>query len=170
MAHHREFHTLPLSPRETAYLEEVSSSRTGSVLRARRAAMLLKYSKGVPITEIARLFRCGVKNAELWIEKAIQQEVLAARQKAAKGRDLRAITPEMMDWVDEVYFQNPRKFGYACVVWPISLLAQHVRDHCREAGHHALAGVRSAELEQLMVKHRARPKHARQMAATSSVG
>lgn len=170
MEHHNEIHPLPLTERETAYLKEVASNRSGSVLRARRAAMLLKYSKGVPITEIARTFRCTARSAGQWIDKAILQEVVAPRQKDAKGRDLRAITPEMLDWVDGLSCQRPESFGYACAVWPPSLLAQHVRDHCRAAGHHALAGVSSVELETLMGRHRARRKRAESPPVTSNAG
>lgn len=164
----KEIHTLPLTAREIAYLEEVSSARSGSVLRARRAAMLLQYSNGVPIPEIARTFRCNARSVEHRINKAILQEVLVARRKDAKGRDLRAITPAMLDWVHWLSCQNPGHYGYSCAMWPASLLAQHVRDHCRDAGHHALAGLRCAELERLMKRHRARSTHTEPLAAANA--
>ena len=168
--HHHEIPILPLTEQETAYLEEVARSRSESVLRARRAAMLLKYSNGIPISAIARTFRCSAISAEQGIDKAIQQEVVAARKKAGKGRDLRGITATMMDWVHDLACKSPRAFGYACATWPPSLLAQHVRDHCGAAGHHALAGLSCAELEGLMARDGRRSKRTRRLSATGSSG
>jgi len=123
--------------------------------------MLLKYAQGIPISAIARRYRCSAMVAEENIEMALRQEVIAAREKEHKKFDRREVTTEMMDWILDLSCQNPRSLGYKCVEWPPSLLAQHVRDHCRAVGFHALAGVRCNELAGLL----ARNKSLREMAS-----
>lgn len=152
MSHKQKNPTLPLTEQENAYLEDLSRSRSGSVLRARRAAMLLKYAHGVPITAIAREFRCSAATVDSNIDMALRQEVFSARAKDLKNRSRRVVTAEMMNWIRNLSCQNPRNLGYSCVEWPASLLAQHIRDHCRAAGYHALAGLRSSEIAALLAR------------------
>lgn len=160
MNHQRPNTTLPLSPQELAYLGNLSNCRSGSVLRVRRAAMLLKYAEGVSISKIAKSYRCSTVNVEQNIDKALRQEVFCAREKDYKKHVQCAVTPEMMDWVRALSCQNPRNLGYSCVEWPASLLAQHVRDHCRAAGYHALAGLRCTELAGILVQDTWHPEMA----------
>lgn len=150
MPHSLKFSPLPLTAEETRFFEDLSRSRSGSILRVRRAAMLLEYVNGTPISEIGRHFRCDATVVERNIDKALRQEVLSVRKRDGRKRDLRAVTEEMAGWVYELSCQNPRNLGYSCVEWPPSLLAQHVRDHCRAAGHHALAKLSGAEVSRIL--------------------
>ncbi len=152
MLHDNQNSVLPLSDEEMEYLDNLSKSRSASVLRARSAAMLLRYADGIGISDIARAYRSSVTDVNRSIDKALRQEIFSAREKSLKKRNTRAITKEMVEWVRDLSYQNPRNLGYSCVEWPVSLLAQHVRDHCRAVGYHALAGLRCVEMGRLLAR------------------
>lgn len=154
MPQKNETFTVFLEVQETRHLEVLSTSHSASRMRVRRAAMLLRYVNGVPISDIAQTFRCSALNVEQSIDKALQQEVLSAREKEREKNASRAITLEMVAWVYHVSCQNPGTLGYTFTEWPSSVLAQHVRNSCRAAGYHALAGLRSVELTALLAKHK----------------
>lgn len=144
---------LRLTATETAHLKAVCNSRSVSILRARRAAMLLDFCNEVPVCEIARSFRTGCAEVERYLDKAILQEVLTPREKVRQRRVARAITPEAAEWVRDASFQKPGDLGYSFGQWSHPLLAMHVRNHCRAAGHNALAKLSSGEVSRLLARH-----------------
>lgn len=141
---------LKLTHSETIHLETLSNSRSVSILRARRAAMLLDYCDEVPVCEIARSFRTGCAEVERYIDKALREEVLEPREKIKRKSDAQVFTAEVVAWVCDLARQDPRALGHASAQWSKSLLAEHIRKHCRTMGHHALADLKYRDITQFV--------------------
>ena len=62
----------------------------------------------------------------------------------------RAITPEAQAWIRQLSEQTPVAFGYRSEAWNLTLLAFHVRSHCRAAGYPALASLTYRSLSNLL--------------------
>jgi len=65
-------------------------------------------------------------------------------------RRRRTITPEAQEWVWGLRDHSPQEFGYAAAAWSVTLLAIHVRSHCRAEGHPSLAGLTYGALSRLL--------------------
>ena len=65
-------------------------------------------------------------------------------------RRSRTITPEAQEWVQDLSRITPQAFGYSTAVWSMTLLAAHIRSHCRAAGHPSLAGLTYGALSRLL--------------------
>lgn len=148
---------LSLTREEEARLRQLSQSRLESGARVQRAQMLLRYAQGESVSAIASALNTNRPKVERCIGKALQLGVQAALQDLP-GRGRRArLKEEDKAWVVNLACQKPKDLGYAQELWTTRLLANHVRQHCRAAGHGNLAQLGRGTVSKILAAHPVRP-------------
>ena len=122
-------------------LEQISKSRTESSVRIERAKMILEYSKGATVSEIARQLLTNRPKVERCIDKALQLGALTALDDLPRSGKPPDITPEAKAWLVDLACQKPKELGYSFELWTNRLLAKHAREHCKKKGHPSLARI-----------------------------
>jgi len=126
---------LKLTEEESTWLQQLSQSRSEAAGRVQRAEILLRYHTGETVSAIAAALRTHRPRVERCIAKALELGIRPALQDLP-GRGRRpALSVEARAWVVALACQKPKELGYAQELWTTRLLAQHVRKHCRAAGH-----------------------------------
>jgi transposase len=148
---------LSLVREDEAWLRQLSQSRSESVARVQRAQILLRYAQGETVSAIAAGLDTNRPKVERCISKALQLGVRVALQDLP-GRGRRArLSEEDKTWVVDLACQKPKDLGYAQELWTTGLLAQHVRKHCRPAGHGNLAKLARGTVSKILAAHPVRP-------------
>jgi transposase len=73
-----------------------------------------------------------------------------------RGRPAR-ISDEDKAWAVNLACQKPKDLGYAQELWTTRLLAKHIRNHCRAAGHPNLAKLGRGTVSKILAAHPVRP-------------
>ena len=113
----------------------ISKSKTEEARKVQRAKILLLYMEGVSIPAIGK--QVGLSKVSVYdcIDKALSFGVIAALVDLT-GRGAPAeISDEDHAWVTSIACQSPVDHGYAHETWTYSLLADHIRKHCEQAGY-----------------------------------
>lgn len=153
----RQKEPLVLTAGEQEKLEEIAHSRTQSVQRVERAKMLLWYAAGEPVSTIAQKLRINRPRVYRCINKALEVGALTALRDLP-GRGMKSkITPEAKTWLLSVACQKPKDLGYAQELWTTRLLAQHIRQHCREARHPSLAKIGRGTVSKICSRAKLKP-------------
>jgi transposase len=148
---------LRLEPETERQLSEISRSRTEPRQRVERATMLLKYAQGETVSAIARDLRTNRPRVERCLNKALQLGVwLALSDLPGRGRPARLSDADRA-WVVSLACQKPKDLGYSYELWTTRLLAEHVRQHCVQAGHPALRKLGRGTVSKLLARQRVRP-------------
>jgi transposase len=129
---------LKLSDNEKEALMSLAQSRSESAGRVQRAAILLRYQAGETVSEIARDLGTNRPRVERCVAKALELGVAQALSDLP-GRGRRpALTAEARAWVVSLACRKPKDCGYAQELWTTRLLAKHVREYSKAAGHSCL--------------------------------
>ena len=148
---------LRLGAGEIEMLTTLSQSRSESAGRVQRASMLLRYHAGDTVSEIARALHTNRPRVERCVSKALD---LGAAQALVDlpGRGRRpAMTAEARAWVVSLACRKPKDLGYAQELWTTRLLAQHVRNHCKTAGHRSLAKLGRGTVSKILRANQVQP-------------
>lgn len=122
-----------------------------------RAQILLRYSQGETVSAIATVLRTHRPKIERCLSKALQLGVRAALEDLpGRGRPAR-ISDEEKTWVVNLACQKPKQLGYAQELWTTRLLAKHIRNHGRAAGHEHLAKLGRGTVSKILAAHPVRP-------------
>lgn len=148
---------IKLNPDIRVSLERISRSRTESAHRIERAKILLLYADGFTVSAIARSLRTNRPKVERSIDKALQLGALAALEDVPRSGRPAVISPEAKTWVISLACQKPKELGYTEELWTTRLLADHVRRHCRMAGHPSLSGLVRGTVSKILSSHDVRP-------------
>lgn len=148
---------LSLSQEDEVRLRRLSQSRSESVARVQRAQILLRYAQGETVSTIAAGLETNRPKVERCISKALELGVRTALQDLP-GRGRRArLSEEDKAWVVNLACQKPKDLGYAQELWTTRLLAKHVRQHCRQAGHGNLDKLGRGTVSKILAAHPVRP-------------
>lgn len=148
---------LMLTPTELEKLDFISRSQTSPHREVIRAKILLKYIERQTITKIAQDLHTNRPMVERTINKAIGYGALTAL-KDLPGRGVKpTITDDAKSWVMSIACQSPKDFGYANEVWTYSLLRQHIRSHCQEAGYGMLSKIDKGVLNKILSQGNIKP-------------
>ncbi len=129
---------LDLTPEDSAWLQQLSQSRSEPAGRVQRAQILLRYHTGDTVSTIAAALGTNRPRVERCLAKALEWGVRSALQDLP-GRGRRpTLSAEGRIWVVALACQKPKDLGYAQELWTTRLLAKHVRKHCVAAGHPSL--------------------------------
>ncbi|HEV2381250.1 MAG TPA: IS630 family transposase [Terriglobia bacterium] len=130
--------TLRLTEGEATWLRQLSQSRSEPAGRVQRAEILLRYHGGQTVSGIAARLRTNRPRVERCLAKALELGVRGALQDLPGRGRRQTLSAEARAWVVALACQKPKELGYAQELWTTRLLAQHIRRHCKAAGHSSL--------------------------------
>lgn len=141
---------LVVSPAELEKLESTAKSQTAPHREVTRARILLKYMAGLTITKIADDLKTNRPLVDRCIKKALAFGAITAL-KDLPGRGVKpTITDDAKSWVLAIACQLPKQLGYAHETWTYSLLKEHVRLHCQQAGYPMLKQINKGVLNKIL--------------------
>lgn len=146
-----------LSSEERKKLKQISNSRTESAARVNRANILLLYSDGKRIAEIARTMQTNRPLIERVIDKAHAFGNLNALNDLPRSGHPVSITDDAKSWVISIACQKPTDMGYAHETWTYSLLIKHIRKHCQDEGYSCLNLIGKGRLHFILSKSNIKP-------------
>lgn len=152
---------LSLTAESRAELATIARSRTLPARRVERARILLGYADRESVSEIARKLGTSRPKVERCIDKALQFGAERALDDLP-GRGRRpTVTAEARAWVVSLACRQPKELGYSYELWTTRLLAEHVRKHCREAGHPSLVRLGRGTASKILSKGGVKPHKVR---------
>lgn len=138
-------------------LRALSQSRKSPVREVQRANILLRYSEGIPITDIEKMAQASRPTVYKWIEKALAMGIEEGLKDKYHRPKEPMITEGAKAWVINLACKKPTDFGYAAEMWTRSALADHVRRYGPEAGHGCLKKAAKATVQRILDEHPIRP-------------
>jgi transposase len=148
---------LILDKEQKEHLHKISQSRKRPLREVQRANILLRYSEGMPITEIEKGTQVSRPTIYKWIEKALAMGIEEGLKDKYHRPKEPVITQEAKAWVINLACQKPKDFGYSAEMWTRSALANHVRKYSQAAGHDCLKKAAKATVQRILNEHPIRP-------------
>ncbi|WP_231877862.1 helix-turn-helix domain-containing protein [Ferroacidibacillus organovorans] len=139
-----------LSDEERQRLEQIRISRSESVRHVTRATILLLCADGHSKISVAEQLGVSRVMVDDTVSRVKARGVLAALDDLPRSGHPTSITPEAKAWFLSLACQKPKDLGYPHEVWTHSLLAQHVRGHCEEAGHPSLQQLAKGTISKML--------------------
>ena len=148
---------LVLSKEQQEELRKTVQSRKAPIREVQRAHILLRYSEGMPITEIEKMthvsrptiYKLMEKSLALGIEEGLKDKYHRPKEPV--------ITEEAKAWVISLACQKPKDLGYAAEVWTRKALAEHARQYGPPSGHECLKKACKATIQRILRQHPIRP-------------
>jgi transposase len=132
-------------------------SRKAPIREVQRAHILLKYSEGMPITEIEKMTHVSRPTIYKWMEKSLAMGMEEGLKDKYHRPKQPVITEEAKAWVISLACQKPKEFGYAAEVWTRKALAEHAKKYASESGHECLKKACKATIQRILSEHPIRP-------------
>jgi len=148
---------LVLSKEQQEELKKTVQSRKAPIREVQRAHILLRYSEGMPITEIEKLTHVSRPTIYKWMEKSLAMGIEEGVKDKYHRPKQPVITEEAKAWVLSLACQKPKDLGYAAEVWTRKALAEHARKEGPESGHACLKKACKATLQRILSEHPIRP-------------
>lgn len=150
MSERRKRPALILDEKTVMVLGAIIRSRTASVVTAKRAKILLWFSQGRRISDIARELETNRPLVERCIDKAHAYGPRKALKDLPRSGRKPSIDDDARAWVLSVACQRPADLGYAAETWTYSHMIKHIRQHCRASGHESLARLGKSMLHTIL--------------------
>ena len=144
---------LILDEKQKEQLNKISRSRKAPIREVQRASILLRYSEGMPITDIEKMIQVSRPTIYKWIEKALAMGVVEGLKDKYHRPKEPVITQEAKAWVINLACRKPTDLGYAAEMWTRKALADHVRKYAPEAGHDCLKKAVKATIQRILDEH-----------------
>ena len=148
---------LVLSKEQQEELKKTVQSRKAPIREVQRANILLRYSEGMPITEIEKLTHVSRPTIYKWMEKSLAMGIEEGVKDKYHRPKQPVITEEAKAWVLSIACQKPKDLGYAAEVWTRKALAEHARKEGPESGHDCLKKACKATIQRILSEHPIRP-------------
>lgn len=148
---------LVLSQEQEAELRKTVQSRKAPIREVQRANILLRYSEGMPITEIEKMTHVSRPTIYKWMEKSLAMGIEEGLKDKYHRPKQPVITEEAKAWVISIACQKPKDFGYAAEVWTRKALAEHAKRYGLESGHDCLKKACKATIQRILSEHPIRP-------------
>jgi transposase len=152
---------LNLTPDEKERLESLRRSRTGEKRETLHAGILLDLAAGMSDGAAARRNDVNRHTVALCARKYLQFGLEAALRELPRPGKSRRIPDDAIAWVLHLACQKPKELGYPHELWTYSLLQQHVRKHCKAAGHPSLSELSRSRLHRILTQSEIRPHRIR---------
>jgi transposase len=125
------------------------------------AGILLDLADGMSDGAVARNNGVNRHTVALCARKFLQFGLEAALGELPRPGKSRRIPDDAIAWVLHIACQKPKELGYAYELWTYSLLQEHVRRHCMEAGHSSLTELSRSRLHWILTQGEIRPHRIR---------
>ena len=146
-----------LSKEQHEELKKTVQSRKAPIREVQRANILLRYSEGMPITEIEKMTHVSRPTIYKWMEKSLAMGIEEGLKDKYHRPKQPVITEEAKAWVISIACQKPKDFGYAAEVWTRKALAEHAKKYGPESGHDCLKKACKATIQRILSEHPIRP-------------
>jgi len=148
---------LVLSTEQQEELKKTVQSRKAPIREVQRANILLRYSEGMPITEIEKMTHVSRPTIYKWMEKSLAMGIEEGLKDKYHRPKQPVITEEAKAWVISIACQKPKDFGYAAEVWTRKALAEHAKKYGPGSGHDCLKKACKATIQRILSEHPIRP-------------
>jgi transposase len=148
---------LVLSKEQQEELKKTMQSRKAPIREVQRAHILLRYSEGMPITEIEKMTHVSRPTIYKWMEKSLAMGIEEGLKDKYHRPKQPVITEEAKTWVISLACQKPKDFGYAAEVWTRKALAEHAKRYGPGSGHDCLKKACKATIQRILSEHPIRP-------------
>ena len=148
---------LILKEEEREYLLKLITSRNSPVSQVERANILLLFSEGKKIKEIAEQLKTTRRIINHCIDKAHAYGPLKSLKDLPRSGRNPSISDDARSWVLSLACQVPKELGYAAETWTYSLLIKHIRNNCNDAGHGCLINIGKGRLNAILSKGNIKP-------------
>ena len=148
---------LVLSKEQQEELKKTVQSRKAPIREVQRANILLRYSEGMPITEIEKMTHVSRPTIYKWMEKSLAMGIEEGLKDKYHRPKQPVITEEAKAWVISIACQKPKDFGYAAEVWTRKALAEHAKRYGPGSGHDCLKKACKATIQRILSEHPIRP-------------
>jgi len=148
---------LVLSKEQQEDLKKTVQSRKAPIREVQRAHILLRYSEGMPITEIEKMTHVSRPTIYKWMEKSLAMGIEEGLKDKYHRPKQPVITEEAKAWVISLACQKPKDFGYAAEVWTRKALAEHAKKYGPGSGHDCLKKACKATIQRILSEHPIRP-------------
>lgn len=148
---------LVLSKEQQEDLKKIVQSRKAPIREVQRAHILLRYSEGMPITEIEKMTHVSRPTIYKWMEKSLAMGIEEGLKDKYHRPKQPVITEEAKAWVISLACQKPKDFGYAAEVWTRKALAEHAKKYGPGSGHDCLKKACKATIQRILSEHPIRP-------------
>ena len=138
-------------------LKKIVNSRQAPAGAVTRAKILLLFHEGKRITDIARVLETNRPLVERCLDKAQAYGPLKALKDLPRPGRKKKILDDAKAWVLSIACQRPADLGYAAETWTYRMLIQHIRAHCRAAGHDSLAKIGKGRLHVILTTGNVKP-------------
>ena len=148
---------LILTADEKQPLESLRRSRSGEKRETVHAGILLDLVSGESDGAVARNNGVNRHTVSLCARKFLQFGLEAALGELPRPGKNRQIPDDAIAWVQHCACQKPKELGYSYELWTYSLLQEHVRKHCIEAGHSSLTELSRSRLHRILTQGEIHP-------------
>jgi transposase len=148
---------LSLAVDEKQRLESLLRSRSGEKRETLHAGILLDLAGGMSDGAVARSNGVNRHTVALCARKFLQFGLEAALGELPRPGKSRRIPDDAIAWVLHCACEKPKEVGYPYELWTYSLLQEHVRKHCVEAGHPSLSELSRSRLHRILTQGEIRP-------------
>ena len=148
---------LVLSKEQQEELKKTVQSRKAPIREVQRANILLRYSEGMPITEIEKTTHVSRPTIYKWMEKSLAMGIEEGLKDKYHRPKQPVITEEAKAWIISLACQKPKDLGYAAEVWTRKALAEHARKYGPESGYDCLKKACKATIQRILSEHPIRP-------------
>jgi transposase len=142
-----------LTLEEKERLSELSKSRTHPFRVVQRAQILLSFSEGKTIEDVAKAAKTSRPTVYKCIKKALAGGVEVALKDYYHRPKPATITEEAKAWVMHLACTKPKDLGFAAEIWTQSALAKHIREEASKVGHECLAKANKATVHRILKSH-----------------
>lgn len=148
---------LILNEEEREGLLKIITTRNLPVGQVERSKILLLFSEGKKIKEIAEQLQTTRRIINRCIDKAYAYGVQKSLNDLPRSGRKASITDDAKSWVLSLACQRPKELGYAAETWTYSALIKHIRNNCRYAGHDCLSKIGKGRLNMILSKGSIKP-------------
>jgi len=132
------------------YLTSLSRSRTEPVRKVERAKILLLSHQGKNDSQIADELNTNRQKVIRCVKKALAYGIHKAIDDLPRSGRPREITPEGRAWIISLACMKPKDLGYPHELWTHKLLAEYIRNNCRDGGYPEAVKISSGAISKIL--------------------
>ena len=152
---------LILAADEKQRLESLRRSRSAEKRETLDAGILLDLASGKSDGAVARSNGVNRHTVALCARKFLQFGLEAALGELPRPGKSRRIPDDAIAWVQHCACRKPKELGHSYELWTYSLLQEHVRKNCVDAGHPSLTELSRSRLHRILTQGEIRPHKVR---------
>lgn len=161
MAAPRRVIEISLQATELIELEAIARSRTEWACRVQRARILLAYHADPSSYAVGEAIGVTHQTVQRCLDRAARVGVMAALDDSPRPGKAPEITADAKAWLVSLACQKAKDLGYPHELWTTRLLARHVREHARAAGHSCMANIAQGTVCKILNRNDVKPHKVR---------